>query len=96
MSCTADSPRPLVLTERAPFTSLRFALVAGLLAAVALPSAAQAYLDAGTGSMLVQAVVASIAGALVLIRSYWSQLKGFFGKGSAAEVAGEDAEPKDG
>ena len=37
---------------------------------------AQAYLDPGTGSIVIQAVVAGAVGALALVRIYWSRLKG--------------------
>ncbi len=37
-----------------------------------------AYLDPGTGSMVIQAVVAGFVGAIALGRLYWSRLKGLF------------------
>lgn len=36
---------------------------------------AYAYVDPGTGSMLVQLVTGGVAGALVLARLYWRRLK---------------------
>ena len=36
---------------------------------------ALAYLDPGTGSIVIQAVVAGVVGALALGRLYWSRLK---------------------
>lgn len=44
-------------------------------ALVSAPSEAQAYLDAGTDSMIVQVVIASIAGAAVRLRLYWGRSK---------------------
>lgn len=41
-----------------------------------------AYLDPGTGSLIIQAVVAVIAGAAVAITSYWQKIKTFFGRNS--------------
>ncbi len=38
------------------------------------PSPAYAYLDPGTGTMIVQVIIAGIAGALVSIKVYWVQL----------------------
>jgi hypothetical protein len=35
-----------------------------------------AYLDPGTGSMVIQAVVAGVVGVLAVGRLYWSRLKG--------------------
>ena len=34
-----------------------------------------AYLDPGTGSIVIQAVVAAVVGALAVGRMYWSRLK---------------------
>ena len=36
---------------------------------------AQAYLDPGVGNMLVQLVAAGLAGALVLLKIFWSRIK---------------------
>ncbi len=39
---------------------------------------AHAYLDPGTGSFLLQAVIAVVMGALLSLKLYWQQLKSFF------------------
>lgn len=36
---------------------------------------AHAYIDAGTGGLLVQMLLAGVAGAAVLTRMYWQKLK---------------------
>jgi hypothetical protein len=41
-------------------------------------SAAHAYLDPGTGSILVQSLLAGIAGAVAVIGLYWQRVKAFF------------------
>lgn len=38
---------------------------------------AYAYLDPGTGSILLQGLVAAVAGGLVAARLYWSKVKEF-------------------
>ena len=42
------------------------------------------YLDPGSGSYLLQLLIASVMGALLMLRVYWSRVKGFvlglFGK----------------
>ena len=43
-------------------------------------SPAYAYLDGGTGSVLVQSFIAGIAGFLALVKLYWQQVKGFYRK----------------
>ncbi len=51
-----------------------------------------AYIDPGTGSFLVQALVAAVAGIAVTLKMYWSKIKGFFG---GATVATEGDESPD-
>jgi membrane associated rhomboid family serine protease len=47
---------------------------------------AQAYLDPGTGSIILQAVIGGIAGGLVLMRIYWAKVKAFVrGQGKPKE-----------
>ncbi len=40
----------------------------------------QLYLDPGSGSFLLQLLIASGLGALFVLRSSWSKIKSFFGK----------------
>lgn len=43
---------------------------------------AYAYLDPGTGSMLLQGLIAAIAAGLVVVKLYWQKMKAFlFGRG---------------
>ncbi len=42
-------------------------------------SPAYAYLDPGTGSIILQALLGGAAGALIAGRLYWSKIKSFFG-----------------
>jgi hypothetical protein len=41
-------------------------------------TAAHAYLDPGTGSILVQSLLAGIAGAAAVLSLYWQRIKAFF------------------
>ena len=41
---------------------------------------AHAYLDPGTGSMILQGLIAGIAVAWFTIKTYWYKFAGFFGK----------------
>ena len=60
------------MTESKP--NRRLCLV--LAVAVALvPSDALAYIDPGTGAMLLQLLLGGIAGALVVVKLYWSRLR---------------------
>ncbi len=71
----------------------------GLVAAAFAPTAAiaagqpleirVAYLDPGTGSLILQALVAALAGAVVVITSYWQKIRALFRRSS------RDSEPLD-
>jgi hypothetical protein len=52
---------------------------------------AHAYLDPATGSVLLQGLLAGIAGFMVVLRLYWSHVKGLFRRlrGQAEEPAQE-------
>lgn len=39
-----------------------------------------AYLDPGTGSLMLQMMIAGILGGLATIKLYWYRIKSFFGK----------------
>jgi hypothetical protein len=39
-----------------------------------------AYIDPGSGSFLVQALVATAAGLAVVLRRYWGSIKSFLGR----------------
>ncbi len=55
-------------------------------------SPAEAYLDPGTGSMIVQGIIGVIAGALVALRIYYGKIKYFFSAKSAGKSV-EDHNP---
>lgn len=43
------------------------------------PKAAYAYLDPGTGSILLQIIIGGVAGVGVVAKLYWHRLRGLFG-----------------
>ena len=45
---------------------------------LAAPSPAHAYLDPGTGSMILQVVIGAVVGAMVTARLYWARIKTWF------------------
>ena len=57
-------------------------LAAGLVlfSTIGITSPAYAYLDPGTGSMLLQMLLGGVAGALVVGKLYWHRVKAFFGR----------------
>jgi len=55
------------------------------------------YLDAGTGSMLVQMAVAGVAGAAVFAKVFWARITGPFRRNRPADLAETeqpDAQPQ--
>lgn len=59
-----------------------------------LPVTAQAYLDPGTGSIILQGLIAGIAVAWFTIKTYWYKLAALFGK-KAPESLLEDEHDND-
>ena len=57
-------------------------------ASLGLSSPAQAYVDLGTGSMMVQLLIGAATGVLVAGKLYWQKIKDLFVRLSA------DADPK--
>jgi hydrogenase-4 membrane subunit HyfE len=47
---------------------------------VLFPPSAHAYLDPGTGSYILQIVAAVFFAGLFLIKTWWTQIKGFLGR----------------
>jgi len=45
----------------------------------------QAYLDPGSGSYLLQLLIAGLLGGLFAIRAYWGKIKNLFRRGSRDE-----------
>lgn len=50
------------------------------------PTSAFAYMDPGSGSMMLQLLLGGVGGAAVVLRLYWHRLRAFFGRGPAAET----------
>ena len=57
------------------------ALLAAL-ASLFLVREAHAYLDPGTGSYILQILIAGLFGALFMLKVFWGRIVEFFGKGS--------------
>ncbi|MFB3854683.1 MAG: hypothetical protein ACE148_12760 [Vicinamibacterales bacterium] len=55
-----------------------------------------AYIDPGTGSMIIQVVLAALVGVALSVRHYWSALTSWFRRGRAAgSRSGETGERRD-
>lgn len=67
---------------------IKFRLVVAIVGAVALaPSSAHAYIDPGTGSMVLQAVIAGVVGGLVVIKMYWQRIKAVFSRRDPSKLS---------
>ena len=51
-------------------------------AAINLANPAYAYLDPGTGSIILQLLLGGVAGALLVSKLYWHRLKSVFRRGN--------------
>jgi hypothetical protein len=70
MEDSASSPR-----------TLEAALIAAAMLLWIAP--AHAYLDPATGSIILQGLIAGVAGFFVVVRLYWAHVKAFFRKHKA-------------
>jgi hypothetical protein len=70
------------LVMKGIFVNTRTATSAVLLLAAA-PAPLLAYLDPGSGSYMLQMLVAGLFGASVGIKTFWKQIKGFFTRGNS-------------
>lgn len=55
-----------------------------LLLIAVFPFPAHAYLDPGTGSMIIHLLIGAIAGSLVTLKIYWAKVKGFINRSAGA------------
>jgi len=60
-----------------------------------VPHAAHAYLDPGSGSVMLQLLLGGVAGLTVILKLYWHRLLAFLGmrKEEEAQAAGEELPP---
>jgi hypothetical protein len=52
------------------------------------------YLDPGSGSFLIQLLIAALLGLGVAVRASWSRIKGWFGVKPKADEDDDDAQSK--
>jgi hypothetical protein len=64
-------------------------LVFVILLLVASTQVAYAYVDPGTGSYVIQILIAAVVGAAFAVRVYWTKIKGLFSRSSSEEQGTE-------
>ena len=75
-------------SQRRPLDGRTLAAAALFLVMLAQP--AWAYLDPGTGSMIISAIVGLFATVGLALKTYWYKVKAFFRKDTAELPAGDD------
>lgn len=55
-----------------------------------IPSNSFAYLDPGTGAMVIQAVIAAFAGTVFFLKKNWGKIKAYLNKSDIKEESSED------
>lgn len=53
-------------------------------------SNAYAYLDPGTGSILLQGLIGAVASGMFVAKMYWAKLKSYVGFSNASDIDSED------
>ena len=67
--------------------TLRVTSVAAFLLLLVLTRPAEAYVDPGTGGLILQLIFGGIAGAVVIVKLYWERLMTLFGRSRTPEIA---------
>lgn len=73
--------------------AIRDTLLIGALFLLASTAPAYAYLDPGTGSIVLQAVIGGVAASLFILRGYYQKIKSLLGVGRRA--ARRDETPRE-
>ncbi len=60
---------------------------------ISFPLKAHAYIDPGTGSMLLQAVLAAVVGIAMAVKLFWRKIKFFFMKLLGKPIPQESSDP---
>ena len=68
--------------------------LSAIVALLAFSQQAFAYLDPGTGSMILQGLIAGIAVAGFTIKNYWYKIRAYLGLGGSSSLLEEEDEAK--
>ena len=73
---------------------LKSSIVSAAVLLLLLPGTASAYLDPGSGSYLIQIIIATFVGGAYALKMYWKSFKSFI-SGLFSSQNTEDTEPPD-
>ena len=76
------------------FTNHLFSIIFSVLRS-ALELGERAYLDPGSGSYLLQVLLAALLGSLFFLRTFWSRIVAYFRKGPAETESDAPEPPED-
>ncbi|MDH3737616.1 MAG: hypothetical protein OER92_00375 [Alphaproteobacteria bacterium] len=86
--------RPISIFKKNAFKAALGCAVFAL--ALDFPQPAFAYLDPGTGSIILQLLLGGVAGGLVVFKLYWHKFKGIFvGNAGDDDFRADDSSPRD-
>lgn len=95
--CHAPGLAPSVVGVGAGILGVRMrssTLVVGLWLSLFVVGDVHAYLDPGAGSIVLQAIIAAVAGGFIVMRTYWSKVKQLFTRRKVLGVTEVD-QPRD-
>jgi hypothetical protein len=72
----------------------RIQITAMVLGCTVIAAPSHAYLDPGTGSIILQSILASVALAMGVLRLYWYRVKAFFSGGPAKSDVQNSSAPE--
>jgi hypothetical protein len=74
---------------------MRFSVVMSSLAFLLFfESNAYAYLDPGTGSIILQAIIAGVASSIFVVKMYWYKLRSFLGFRNSSSQPSDDQQTR--
>ena len=74
---------------------MNIVMILALSLLIVWPDTSNAYVDPGTGSILIQGIIGAIAAIGVTLKLYWHRIVRVIRPGSADKQKADDTQPKD-
>jgi len=88
------SPEPSFAPFNGEFAMRLKLVLCSVAALMFIETDAYAYLDPGTGSIILQALIAGVAGSLFVVKAYWYKLRSYLGIGQQVNKTEDDLQGK--